>query len=237
MPNTELKAMHTHLTSTVKSPAPTATVASPLRNLNAPLCQTARCSWVSAAGRGLVLVALTVASLTAQAADGTRPASAATSTNAASLDPHLEPLRPLLGKTWRGPFKNSRPEKPVVDIMTWERVLNGKAVRTLHSINEGSYGGETLYRWDPEKQVVTYHYFTTAGFMTTGTVKFDGPVWTTHEMVSGASGDVTEVRATARLEADGTFSVKTEHRNRAGDWGVGHETVYREDPSARVIFR
>ncbi|HKX63568.1 MAG TPA: hypothetical protein VJS65_17050, partial [Verrucomicrobiae bacterium] len=48
---------------------------------------------------------------------------AETSTNA-TLDPHLEPLRPLLGKTWRGPFKNSKPEKPVVDIMRWERALN-----------------------------------------------------------------------------------------------------------------
>lgn len=158
-------------------------------------------------------------------------------TNVTSLDPHLEPLRPMLGKTWRGPFKNSRPDKPVVDILAWERALNGNAVRSIHSINNGSYGGETLYRWDSEKQVVTYHYFTTAGFMTTGTVRFDGPVWTTHEVVSGNSGGVTEVRATARLETNGTFVVKTEHRGQDGKWSIGRETVYHEDPAARVIFR
>src|SRR5215510_11921124 len=83
---------------------------------------------------------------------------------APSLDPHLEPLRPLLQKTWKGSFKNSRPDKPTVDVMHWERALNGRAVRVLHSINDGSYGGETLFRWDELKQAVTYHYFTTAGF-------------------------------------------------------------------------
>ena len=84
-----------------------------------------------------------------------------------SLEPQLEPLRPLLDKTWKGAFKNSTPEKPIVDVMRWERALNGKAVRVLHSVNEGAYGGETIFRWDDKNQVVTYHYFTTAGFMRT----------------------------------------------------------------------
>ncbi|MBM3823961.1 MAG: hypothetical protein FJ404_13940 [Verrucomicrobia bacterium] len=55
----------------------------------------------------------------------------------AALDEKLEVLRPFLGKTWRGEFKDSTPEKPVVDIAKWERALNGKAVRVLHSINDG----------------------------------------------------------------------------------------------------
>ena len=65
-----------------------------------------------------------------------------------SLDPNLEPLRPFLGKTWKGEFKNSTPDKPVVDVMQWERALNGKAVRVLHSINDGEYGGESFIVWD-----------------------------------------------------------------------------------------
>jgi len=88
------------------------------------------------------------------------------------LDSHLEPLRPLLGKTWKGPFANSKPDKPTVDVARWERALNGKAVRVLHSINDGVYGGETLIVWDPKKNVLESHYFTTAGFTTTGTVTF-----------------------------------------------------------------
>src|SRR6187397_1221034 len=86
------------------------------------------------------------------------------------LDEALEPLRPFLGKTWRGEFKNSTPEKPVFDVSRWERALNGKAIRVLHSVNEGAYGGESIIMWDKEKQVVAYHYFTTGGFTTTGTM-------------------------------------------------------------------
>lgn len=54
-----------------------------------------------------------------------------------SLDPHLAPLRPFLGKTWKGAFENSKPGKPTVGVQRWERALNGKAVRLLHSSNDG----------------------------------------------------------------------------------------------------
>jgi len=133
----------------------------------------------------------------------------------AKLDSHLEPLRPLLDKTWKGPFKSSKPDKPVVDVMRWERALNGKAVRVLHSVNDGSYGGETIYMWDEKKQAVGYHYFTTAGFMTVGTVSFKENQLITHEVVTGSSGGVTEVKGTSELLADGTFRVTTEHLKEA----------------------
>ncbi len=80
------------------------------------------------------------------------------------LEPHLAALRPLVGKTWRGVFPNSKPDKPVVDVSRFEIALNGQAVRSLHSINDGEYGGETLMVWDKEKQAVVYYYFTTGGF-------------------------------------------------------------------------
>ena len=37
-----------------------------------------------------------------------------------SLNPHLEPLRPLLGKTWQGTFQATQSGKPVVDVARWE---------------------------------------------------------------------------------------------------------------------
>jgi hypothetical protein len=153
-----------------------------------------------------------------------------------SLDSHLESLRPLLEKTWRANFKNSTPDKPVVDISRWERALNGKAVRTLHSINDGVYGGETLFIWDEKKKSVVYYYFTTASFMTTGTVTFKDGKILTHEDVSGDADGITEVRGTSEINADGTFHVKTEYLKR-GEWTPGHEATYREDPSAKVVFK
>ncbi|HWY76003.1 MAG TPA: hypothetical protein VN281_10320, partial [Verrucomicrobiae bacterium] len=92
----------------------------------------------------------------------------ASSDDKPSLNQHLEPFRPMLEKTFSGTFKDSKPDKPTVDVQHWERALNGKAVRLTHSINNGVYGGETLFIWDEKKQSVTYYYFTTADFMTTG---------------------------------------------------------------------
>jgi hypothetical protein len=112
-----------------------------------------------------------------------------------SLDSHIEPLRPLLDKTWKGAFKDSKPDKPTVDVMRWERALNGNAVRVLHSINNGSYGGETIIRWDEKQQAVTYHYFTTAGFTTAGTMFSRMAKWSPTGMVTGSANGVTEVRA------------------------------------------
>jgi hypothetical protein len=153
-----------------------------------------------------------------------------------SLDPHLEPLRPLLGKTWKGTFKSSKPDKLIVDIMQWERALNGKAVRVLHSVNDGSYGGEAIYMWDEKKQVVTYHYFTTAGFMTVGTMSFKEGKLLSHEAVAGRSGGVTEVRGTSEFLPNGAFRVQTEHL-KEGKWERGRETTYEEDARAKVVFR
>jgi hypothetical protein len=152
------------------------------------------------------------------------------------LEPQLEPLRPFLDKTWKGAFKDSRPENPIVDVMRWERALNGKAVRVLHSVNEGAYGGETIFRWDTTKQAVTYYYFTTAGFMTVGSASFkDGKV-ITHEVVTGSSGGVSEVRGTSELLPDGKIHVKTEHL-KDNEWQVGREVTYNEDPGSKVIFK
>ena len=55
-----------------------------------------------------------------------------------TLDPHLEPLRPWLGKTWKSEAAESG-GKAKIDVARWERALNGKAVRILHSINDGEY--------------------------------------------------------------------------------------------------
>jgi hypothetical protein len=154
----------------------------------------------------------------------------------ANLDPHLEAFRPLLGKTFLGEFKDSKPDKPIVDISRWERALNGKAIRMLHSINDGAYGGETLFVWDEAAQSVKYHYFTTAGFTTTGTVTFKDGKILTHESVSGNANGVTEVKGTSEISADGTLRVKTEYL-KGGEWGPGRDVTYREHASGKVVFK
>jgi hypothetical protein len=153
-----------------------------------------------------------------------------------SLDEHLEPFRPFLGKTWKGHFKESTPEKPQVDIAVWERALNGKAIRILHSINNGVYGGESIILWDEKKQSLVYYYFTTAGFYTTGTMTLKDGKFESHEVVTGSAEGVTEVKSTGEVRADGTMLSKSEYL-KEGKWVPGHEVTYKEDPKAEVVFK
>lgn len=152
------------------------------------------------------------------------------------LEEHLEPFRPFLGKTWRGEFKNSKPDKRTIDVARWERALNGKAVRVLHSINDGAYGGESIVRWDKESKQLVYHYYTTAGFMTSGTMTVDNGKIVAVEKVSGDANGVTEVRSTTELRADGTMLTKAEYL-KGGQPSGGRETLYKEDPAAELKFR
>ena len=152
------------------------------------------------------------------------------------LNAHLEPLRPLLEKTWKGTFKDSKPDKPIVDVQKWERALNGQAVRILHSINEGAYGGETLLVWDEKSKIISFYYFTTDGFMTTGTLEPGAGKFITHEDVKGDANGVTEVRSTSEILPDGKFHVKAEYLKN-GEWTPGHEVTYQEAPGSRVVFK
>jgi hypothetical protein len=152
------------------------------------------------------------------------------------LNAHLEPLRPLLEKTWKGTFKDSKPDKPTVDVQRWERALNGQAIRILHSINDGAYGGETLLIWDESRKIISFYYFTTGGFMTTGTLEPKGEKFITHEDVKGDTNAVTEVRATSEILPDGKFHVKAEYLKN-GEWTPGHEVTYQEAPGSKVVFK
>jgi hypothetical protein len=153
-----------------------------------------------------------------------------------TLNPHLAMFQPLLEKTWKGALKGSTPEKPIVDIQHWERALNGQAIRVIHSINNGVYGGETMFFWSETNKTVNFYYFTTDGFMTTGTIAADGPRFVASEHVTGDADGVTDVRSTSEMQPDGKFHVKAEYLKN-GQWVAGHEATYTEDSASRVLFK
>lgn len=154
----------------------------------------------------------------------------------AEIDVRLAPLQPLVGRTWRGELSASGAAKPVVDVHRFELALNGRAVRSVHSVNDGEYGGETLFVWDDEKKSVVYTYFTTAGFYTTGTMQPEAGVLQFHELVRGTSSGPREVKATSRVLPDGRLHVKSRHL-KDGQWTDGHEAYYAVDPKAVVRFK
>lgn len=152
------------------------------------------------------------------------------------LDAPLRPFEPFIGKTWKGKFKGPSDDEPVFDISRWERALNGKAIRILHSLNEGQYGGESLIFWDSQREEIISIYVTTAGFYTEGTITFEGSKFHSHEFVKGNQNGITEVRAVGELLPDGSLQSKSQYLQN-GEWTEWQEVVYREDPSAKVIFK
>jgi hypothetical protein len=155
---------------------------------------------------------------------------------AQKINEHLKPFLPLVGKTWKGEFANSTPEKPMHDVSTWELILNGKAIRIMHSVNDGIYGGETIIYWDKDKQQLLFFYFTTAGFYTTGTFSIEGEKFISHEMVTGNQNGITEVKATGEKLPDGKMRNKSQYLQN-GKWVDGHKIFYVDDASAKVIFK
>jgi len=81
-----------------------------------------------------------------------------------------------------------------------------------------------------------YHYFTTAGFTTTGTMSIQDGRIVSNEKVTGNAGGVTEVRGTAEMGGDGSFRMTTEYL-KDGKWQPGRDAIYREDAKAQVVFK
>ena len=90
-----------------------------------------------------------------------------------NLSEHLKPFVNYIGKTFKGEFAESTPEKPVSDVQYWERILNGNGVKITHSVNDGEYGDESIIMWDLKSQSLRSWYFTTAGFYTEAIITFE----------------------------------------------------------------
>lgn len=151
------------------------------------------------------------------------------------IDP-LSPFKPFIGKTWKGVLNDSTEPKPMIDVSHWERALNGRAVRILHAVNDGEYGGETIIQWDANKEILVYYYFTTAGFFTNGTMTIENTKFISHEMVTGNKQGITEVKSISEILPGGKLSVKAQYFQN-GKWEEGHQVIYTQDPRAKVIFK
>jgi copper(I)-binding protein len=142
------------------------------------------------------------------------------------------PFQPLIGKSWRGA---ATAQEGVEDIQRWDWAVGGHAVRVVHSVNGGVYAGETLIVRDKDSGDYVFHYFTTGGFHTTGTMKATGPgAFEVEETVHGADG-IERMRSTTVLGADGVYRVRSS-AERGGQWVEVGGFDYREDPSATPVL-
>ncbi|MBH0027909.1 hypothetical protein I6F53_13040 [Pseudoalteromonas sp. SWN29] len=149
---------------------------------------------------------------------------------ASNLDKELEVFKPYLG-TWQADFNVPEGAKPVQDVGKWERALNGKAIRTMHSINEGEYGGESMIFYDTKKQSLVFYYFTTAGFYTKGIMKVLSPTqFVAYEDVTGSKDGITKVKSTSNLQ-NGKFEVSTSYLKK-GEWTKPESRTYTRSTKA-----
>ena len=152
------------------------------------------------------------------------------------LSEHLKPFENYIGKTFKGEFSNSTLENPVYDISHWERALNGNAIRIMHSVNNGEYGGESIVMWDTEKENLVSWYFTTAGFYTQATLHFEDENLISIEDVTGNENGITQVKAIIEFLPNGHLHNTSQYLMH-GNWVAGHEIYYKEDPYAKVLFK
>lgn len=150
--------------------------------------------------------------------------------NNLTLDKELAIFQPYLG-TWQTDFKVVSGAKPVQDVGRWERTLNGKAIRTMHSINEGEYGGESTIFYDSKKKSLVFYYFTTAGFYTKGTITVLSPTqFVAYEEVTGSKEGVTKVKSTSDLKDD-KFIVSISYLKK-GEWTKPEQRIYTRSTKA-----
>ena len=152
------------------------------------------------------------------------------------MDVNLKGLEPFAGKTYKGEFSTSTADKPMFDIQQWEVILGGKAVRIMHSVNDGDYGGETVIFWDAAKESVVYYYFTNAGFHTTGTMEFAAGKVISYEEIHNNQNGITAAKSIGEVLPDGRIKNSSEYLKN-GEWIPGHEVIYTEDAAAEVIFK
>ena len=137
--------------------------------------------------------------------------------------------------TWESNFAVSEGQAPVADVSKWERALNGTALRTLHSINQGEYGGESLIFFDKSKDSLVFYYFTTAGFYTHGTIEIiDDQTFVAYEDVTGNENGITKVKSTSKLLSD-KLMVSTSYL-KAGEWTKPQSRTYRRS-NKQVVFK
>ena len=152
------------------------------------------------------------------------------------LSNNLKPFEAYIGKTFKGEFANSTPEKPVYDISHWERALNGNAIRIMHSVNNGEYGGESIVMWDTKKEILVSWYFTTAGFYSEAILHFEDEKLISVEDVTGNENGITKVKSEINLLPNGQL-VNSSMYLMNGNWVDGHKIHYKEVADAQVIFK
>ena len=151
------------------------------------------------------------------------------------LSDHLIEMKPFIGNTYKGDFINSTKENPMIDILSFERALNGNAVKVIHSVNNGEFGGETMVMWNPEKGRLQSWYFTSAGSLTMQNVQIKKDTFISIEDVSGNQNGITKVKTIIEVLHGDQIQKRTKYLMN-NLWKDGSEIIYNKVNNLKPVF-
>ena len=105
----------------------------------------------------------------------------------------------LDGKTFSAQWKDAK--GTYTDVAKYELILGGRALQSTHRIRENGYGGRTIFFYDEGAKRYVYHYFTNAGFHTSGAADLKDGFIETVEIVNGHK-TIAAVKSKSRFAAD-----------------------------------
>ena len=151
------------------------------------------------------------------------------------LSDHLIEMKPFIGNTYKGNFINSTKENPMTDIISFERALNGNAVKVIHSVNNGEFGGETIVMWNPEKRGLQSWYFTSAGSLTIKNVQIKKDTFISIENVERNQNGITKVKTIIEALHGNQITKRTKYLMN-NLWKDGSETIYNKVHDHKPVF-
>lgn len=184
----------------------------------------------------LVTGFLALAACAPRAGDTPSPSVEAATINNADIAAAYAPMAvfaPFSGKTFRGEWTGDDGAH-YVDIAKWELILNGRALQSTHRLQGKDYGGRTIFFYDEGAKNYVFHYFTTAGFHTTGVSEFIDGGLVTEEKVEGAS-NVASVRSKATFSED-AIEIDVVYVGKDGSETPGGHRVYKEIADPGRLF-
>ena len=148
---------------------------------------------------------------------------------------HLIEMKPFIGNTYKGDFINSTKENPMFDVLSFERALNGNAIKVIHSVNNGEFGGETMVMWNPEKGGLQSWYFTSAGSLTIQNVQIRKNTFISIENVERNQNGITKVKTIMEVLNEDQIKKRTKYLMN-NMWKDGSETVYNKINGLKPVF-
>ena len=156
--------------------------------------------------------------------------------NGKELSKHLLGFDNFIDKKFKGEFYNSTKEKPLIDVIYFERILNGEAIRISHSVNRGEYGGQYIITWNSDIERIESYYFSTGGEIKVSNVRIIKKEIIIEEDFSKNENGIQKVKKIFRLNNDGLLENHI-HYLMNNLWVKSHEMNYDQNDSAKIIFR